>query len=205
MILIYVFNIFFFRKIIKSLFKNYDYHSLFRSFCCFIISLLSIGISLINWNLLLLNPLEKTDYSVICNKIMLAYIIVDTSYLIFTDNKRKELILHHIICFIVYFILWDKFILSFLAINEILSSFNFMSILNPKYDFFNKIFKLYSIIFIRLFVWLYTLLFLSKYPIYFIITIILVSIFVCLDCYWASIIISNFFSIKKNNFKTFCI
>jgi hypothetical protein len=190
-----------YRFIIDYVFKNLviiNTHSLFRSFFCFFISTLSMGSSIINWNHLITNSLNPTYLSTIINKLMLAYMIIDTMYFIFEKNIRLELLFHHTICIGLYGFFWDKSILSFCSISEILSAFNWIGILYPNYEWSIKLFRLYAIIFIRLGVWICTLGILSKYTYYYWLGIIFILIFICLDCYWIWIIIANY--IKYKNF-----
>lgn len=192
MLIINIIIILLFRKIIKTIFRKFDYHTLFRSFFCLIISTLSMGISILNWNLLLSNPLETNNLSIFSNNLMLSYMIIDTIYFIYKQNYRRELMIHHIICLIIYTFFRDTCILSFCSINEILSSFNWVGIIYPNLDWISKIFRLYSILFIRLFVWIFTLIFIHKITNLFYIGFILVFIFICLDIYWTWIIIKNY-------------
>ena len=104
---------------------------------------------------------------------------------------------HHIICIILYGLCWDKILLSFCASGEILSAFNWIGIMYPKYEWSIKLFKLYSIIFIRFGIWIYTLFFISKYVYLYWIGFFILFFFICLDCYWICIIISNYFTHKN--------
>ena len=198
MLLICIFFILLFRKVIKKIFYKYEYHSLFRSFFCSFISTLSIGTSIINWNLLLTNPIDNNNLSLIINNLMLAYMIIDTSYYLIKKNYRVELILHHLICLFIYGFYRDKCILSFCSINEILSSFNWIGIIYPNLEWVSKLFRLYSIVFIRLFVWVFTLLFLYKLDFIFQFACGFIFAFICLDIYWSWIILSNYFKLLKN-------
>jgi hypothetical protein len=198
MLLLSIIIILLFRKIIKKIFIKYEYHSLFRSFFCSFISTLSIGSSILNWNLLLTNPIDNNYMSLIINNLMLAYMIIDTSYYLSKQNYRIELMIHHLICLFIYGFFRDKCILSFCSINEILSSFNWIGIIYPNLEWLSKLFRLYSIIFIRLFVWIYTLVFLSNINYVFEFGLVFVSAFVCLDIYWSWIIISNYLKLYFN-------
>lgn len=196
--IIYLEFVILFKLFVNKYFINIENnHSLFRSFFCFFISTLSLFNSIIEWNSLILNPIGSTYLSVIINKLMFSYMLIDTFYFIYNKNIRIELIFHHIICIIFYGLFYDKAILSFCSCAEILSSFNWIGILYPEIEWTNKLFRLYSIIFIRLFIWIYTLVFMSKFTYYYYITICLTIIFICLDCYWASIIISNYYKHKS--------
>jgi hypothetical protein len=194
--IIYFLIIFLFRKLIKYIFKKKDYHTIFRSFFCLFISTLSMGISVFNWKHLINTPLEPNQYFICVNKFMLVYMLIDTGYFIYANQYRLELMIHHIICLMLYGFNLNKSILGFCAINEILSAFNWVGIIYPKFEYMSKLFRLYSIIFIRLFIWIYTIVFLSSCPAYFYIGLFLIFIFMSLDCYWTWIIISNYFRYK---------
>lgn len=199
-LIIYIILIILFKQIINNYFsKKIDTHSLFRSFFCFFISTLSIFFSINNWNNLLIKPLESTNLSIIINQLMLAYMLVDTFYycLILNKNIRKELILHHIICICLYGIFYDKLVMSFCSLGEILSAFNWIGIIYPKYEWTIKLFRLYSILFIRFFVWTFTLVFLYKYTYLFWLGLVGVITFICFDCYWIYIILLNYIKYKS--------
>lgn len=187
-----------YKLIINNIFKNnVDSHSLFRSFFCFFISTLSMGSSIINWTHLITNPLHPTYLSSIINKLIFSYMIVDTTYFVLEKNIRLELLVHHAICIGLYGFFWDKSLLSFCSISEILSAFNWIGILYPNHEWSIKLFRLYAIIFIRLGVWILTLGILSKYTYYYWVGLVFVFIFICLDCYWGWIIISNYLKYKN--------
>lgn len=187
-----------YKFIINNIFKNnIDSHSLFRSFFCFFISTLSMGSSIIYWNYLITNPLNPTYLSTIINKLMFSYMIFDTGYFVLVKNTRFELLVHHVICIGLYGFFWDKLLLSFCSISEILSAFNWIGILYPNHEWSIKLFRLYAIIFIRFGVWILTLGILSKYTYYYWFGIIFVFIFISLDCYWVWIIISNYLKYKN--------
>lgn len=192
----YIIFLLIFRNLIKIFFINYDYHSLFRSFFCLSISALSICTSIYNWNNLIINPLGSNKISNQINKLMLTYMLFDLVYFAYKNNYRIELVIHHILCFIIFLFFSDSCILTFCSINEILSAFNWIGILFPKYEWANKLFRLFSIIFIRLFIWLYTLSFLQNSDTYFNIGLFIISIFILLDIYWTFIILYNYFKYK---------
>lgn len=205
MLFICILIILVFKKLIKMLFKSFDHHILFRSFFCLFISTLSMGISIINWNILLKNPLETNNLSLVSNNLMLGYMIIDTIHYLYKQNYRIDLLLHHFVCLLIFGLHLDKNILSFCSINEILSSFNWIGIIYPNLEWISKILRLLSILFVRLFVWIFTLFFLSNsQPRIFQIAFILVFFFVCLDVYWIGIIIKNCLGYKniiKENIK----
>lgn len=187
-----------FKLIINNIFKNnLDNHSLFRSFFCFFISTLSMGSSIINWTYLITNPLYPTILSTIINKLMFSYMIIDTICFVLEKNIRLELLFHHAICIGLYGFFWDKSLLSFCSISEILSAFNWIGILYPKYEWTIKLFRLYAIIFIRFGVWICVLGILSKHSYYYWLGLVFVFIFICLDFYWSWVIISNYLKYKN--------
>ena len=198
--LIYLAIIIFYKYIINIIFfKTDNSHTLFRSFFCFFISTLSLCFSICYWSHLLSNSLETTYLSSVINKLMLAYMLVDTFFITTADVKelRIELIFHHAICIGLYGLFYDKAILAFCALGEILSAFNWIGIIYPQHEWSVKLFRLYSILFIRFFVWTFTLVFLRHYYWLFWFGFICVMIFFTLDCYWAWIILSNYFKYKK--------
>ena len=199
MLLKYIIQIIIFRKIIKLLFANYDYHTLFRSFFCLFISSFSFIASIYNWDKLLTNPFESNYLSLIINNLMISYMLIDTGYFLFKQNYRMELIFHHVICIGFYGFYNDTGILSFCAGCEILSAFNWVGIIFPNLEWTSKLFRLYSILFIRLFIWVYTLVFLSNIKNIFLLAIGFggVSCFILLDIYWTWIIIKNYFKYKN--------
>lgn len=200
--LFYILTIFFFKQFIDYMFDKKISHSLFRTFFCFFISTISSGFSIIYWENLIANSLEQTLVSTFINKLMFSYMLIDTMYLLL-DTKKKdirfELIFHHIICICLYGLHYNKSILAFCALGEILSAFNWIGILYPQYEWTVKLFRLYSILFIRLFVWIFTLFFLhhKAYCFLFLFGFVGVIFFLSLDCYWAWIIISNYIKYKS--------
>ena len=191
--LIYLGFIILFKQMVDNYYKNIIMsHGLFRSFFCFFISTISLCFSIYNWDHLLYSPLEPTNFSIIINKLMLSYTLVDTTYFVITKQTRYELILHHLVCIFLYGLLYDKSIMAFCALGEILSAFNWVGILYPQYEWSVKFFKLYSILFIRFFVWGYTLFLLYQNTFLFLAGLVVVLFFFILDCYWAGIIITNY-------------
>lgn len=191
-----------FRFSIKKKFITLDYHSLFRSFFCFGISMGSIGTSIIYWDDLVINPLSSNIISNIINNFMLEYMVLDLIYFFYSNKIRPELIFHHIISGILYYFGSNYIILTFCSICEILSAFNWISILFPNYEWAAKIFRLFAILFIRLWIWLFTISLFYKYKSLFYFVFLIVSLFICLDCYWLYIIYSNYIKylgfIKQN-------
>lgn len=199
--LFYILAIIFFKQFIDYVFDEKISHSLFRTFFCFFISTISSGFSILNWENLIANPLEQILISTFINKLMFSYMLVDTIYLLFDAMKKKdfrlELLFHHFICICLYGLHYDKSILAFCALGEILSAFNWIGILYPQYEWTVKLFRLYSILCIRLFVWIFTLFFLHKCHFLLWFGFVGIMIFLSLDCYWAWIIISNYLKYKS--------
>lgn len=200
-LLVYLGIIIIFKQITDNFFFNVqNKHSLFRSFFCFFISTLSLCFSVCYWNHLLLTPLDSTYLSTIINQLMLSYMLVDIIYLAITTNIKEiriELIFHHVICICLYGAFYDKSIMAFCALGEILSAFNWIGILYPQYEWSIKLFRLYSILFIRFFVWTFTLVFLYRYNWLFWFGFISIIFFIILDCYWIWLIISNYIKYKS--------
>lgn len=202
---IYLVIIILFRYLVeKIIIKTNNIHTLFRSFFCFFISSLSLCFSVLNWSNLITKPLESTYLSTIINKLMLSYMLIDTSYLVniyltTIDIKeiRIELIIHHIICIGLYGLFYDKSIMAFCALGEILSAFNWIGIIYPQHEWSIKLFRLYSILFIRFFIWIFTLVFLYKYFLLFWFGVFGVMIFMAFDCYWVWVILSNYLKYKS--------
>lgn len=197
-IIIYLGIVFIFKYIIDNYYKQIsNSHSLFRSFFCFFISTLSLCFSIYNWSYLLTSSLESSHLSIIINKLMLAYMIIDTLYLITNKELRIELIFHHGVCIGLYGFFYDKSIMAFCALGEILSSYNWIGIMYPQYEWTIKLFRLYSILFIRFFVWTFTLVFLYHHYWFYWFGFIGVIVFLTLDFYWAGIIILNYLKYMK--------
>ena len=196
----YLVTIILFKIIINKIFKNVNStHVLFRSFFCFFISTLSLFYSVYDWDNLITNPLSSSFLSLVINKLMLSYMLVDTGYFILGKNFRIELLLHHIICIGLFGLFYNKKILAFCACAEILSAFNWIGNLYPELEWSIKLFRLYSIVLIRFYIWIFSLflvynhIFLYQFALAFVLFII----FIGFDCYWTWIIISNYLKYKN--------
>lgn len=199
-------------KIIKNKFNTEIYkcenqgHKLFRSIFCFFISLLSMIFTIIYWKHLISNPLKPTLMSDIINQLMLSYMIIDTLYILkdISNNNyhlvRWELLIHHLTCLFIFGLFSDKSILTFCSVAEILSAYNWVGILFPKYEWTIKIFRLYAIIFIRFFIWIFAIIFLHGNKNFYYFGLFLISIFIFLDVYWTWVIISNYVKIIMSNY-----
>jgi len=73
---------------------------------------------------------------------------------------------------------------------EIISAMNWLSLINKKYNYFTRIFRIFSIIFIRLPLWL-NIISLYINTIYNIKVVIMMLIFIILDIYWLKIMHNN--------------
>ena len=184
--------IIFFRYIIKILFKNYDYHSLFRSFFCFGISSLSIITCVIYWKSLIENPISYNSISYLINTFMFNYMIYDLIYFIYSKKIRTELILHHAISGLLFLFYKEYFILTFCSSCEILSAFNWIGILFPNYEWVSKFIRLATILFVRLWIWIFTICLFYNFNYFFYLVFIIVTFFICLDIYWLYIIFINY-------------
>ena len=189
------------REFIKNNFNKYDYHSIFRSFFCLSISTLSAIVCFIYWDALIANPLSYNVYSYIINTFVLIYMLYDIVYFIYKKKIRADLMFHHIVCAIIFLTYRRYFILTFVTIAEIISAFNWIGLIYPTYDYITKNLRLASILFVRLWLWLYSIVLLyNTSQFYFILA--LLSIFFGLDIYWLHVIHNNYYKraayIKKN-------
>jgi hypothetical protein len=205
--IIYLLIVLALKYITKYFLIKYDYHNIFRSIFCLVISLSSLSISLLNWNNLINNPLDSMIFSSIINKLMFCYMIYDLFYFFIKQKIRYELCFHHIICALLFYN-YNYNILTFCSTCEILSGFNWISLIYPKYEWMSKYIRLITILFVRFWVWMTTLIIFMNYKkvnIIFHITtrliiniqifnfvLLLIIIFISLDIYWLSVIYKNF-------------
>ena len=122
------------RKYIKEKYANLDYHSIYRSLFCLIISMYSSFIIYFNWDSFVQNPLITSYSSYLINISMLMYMIIDLGWMVINNKYRIDLFLHHILCLFVYLYYYDYMILTYYAINECLSAFNWISLIYPNYE-----------------------------------------------------------------------
>ena len=221
--IIYLLIILILKYIIKYYLRNYDYHNIFRSIFCLLISLSSLSISLLNWNNLIINPLSSSIISSIINKFMFCYMIYDLIYFFIRQRIRYELCFHHAICALLFYN-YNYNILTFCSTCEIISGFNWISIIYPKYEWMSKYIRLTTILLVRFWIWMCTLIIfknfkqiknitfnISKFIIFpfqfknsiyiniplFSFVVLLIIIFISLDIYWLCIIYKNL----KNHYK----
>lgn len=91
-----------FYNIIYGLFPKYNYHEIFRSFSCLIITISSLFLLIINHNNLFI---EYTNPIIIYyNNFIIVYLIYDMLKLIYHKNFRYELYLHHLLTIYAYYI-----------------------------------------------------------------------------------------------------
>ncbi len=179
------------RQFIKKFFGNKDYHSIYRSFYCMFITIFSIYQTYFNWGNLIENPLlESNTYSLIINNFMFVYMIYDIWYFFNSKKIRYDLLFHHIICLIAFYYYKNYFFMTFGSIAEIISSLNWLSLINNKFTNFTRLFRMFSIILVRLPMWL-TSITLFKNTIYSYLSLFCMIIFILLDIYWLKVIYKN--------------
>ncbi len=179
------------RQFIKKFFGNKDYHSIYRSFYCMFITIFSIYQTYFNWGNLIENPLlESNTYSLIINNFMFVYMIYDIWYFFYSKKIRYDLLFHHIICLIAFYYYKNYFFMTFGSIAEIISSLNWLSLINNKFTNFTRLFRMFSIILVRLPMWL-TSITLFKNTIYSYLSLFCMIIFILLDIYWLKVIYKN--------------
>ena len=197
------------KNFIKIKFPDLDYHSIYRSLFCFFISTFSCFTIFINWDIFITDPLAYTLQSYIINTFMVVYMGYDLIWIFVKKRFRLDLFIHHILCLIGYIMYGQHILLTYYAINEIISAFNWVSLVFPNYDWVVRILKLISIIFVRLFVWINSLILMYNTEYFYIILIFMIG-FISLDIFWITIIIGNMLKniaiktvqyIKKNKYK----
>jgi hypothetical protein len=104
----------------------------------------------------------------------------------------------------------NYFIMTYGSIAEIISAMNWLSLINKKYNKITRLFRIFSIIFVRLPLWINIINLFSNTE-YNILSIYIMSIFIGLDIYWLKVIYSNIYEnhvdkyIKINKKKGFYI
>ena len=179
------------RQFIKKIFGNKDYHSIYRSFYCMFITIFSFYQTYFNWDKMKKNPLlEANTSSLIINNFMFVYMIYDIWYFFYSKKIRYDLLFHHIICLIAFYYYKQYFFMTFGSMAEIISSVNWLSLINNKFTNFTRFFRMFSIILVRLPMWL-TAITLFKDTIYTFISLFCMIIFILLDIYWLKVIYKN--------------
>jgi hypothetical protein len=93
----------------------------------------------------------------------------------------------------------NYFIMTFGSIAEIISAMNWLSLINKKYNYLTRYFRIFSIIFVRLPLW-FNIINLFRNTEYNILSINIMLIFIGLDIYWLKVIHSNMNEIFLNKY-----
>jgi hypothetical protein len=151
--------------------------------------------------------LNASYSSLLINNFMFVYMIYDIWYFFYSKKIRYDLLLHHILCMIIFYYYKNYFIMTFGSLAEIISSMNWLSLIEKKYNYFTRMFRIFSIIFVRFPLWINIIL-LYINTIYNIKVICIMSIFILLDMYWLKIIydninenFNNYIKINKKNIR----
>ena len=188
------------RQFIKKNFEDKDYHSIYRSIYCLLITIFSFYQTSCNWTELKQFPiLNATRSSLIINNFMFVYMIYDIWYFFYSKKIRYDLLFHHILCMIAFYNYKNYFIMTYGSIAEIISAMNWLSLINKKYNNLTRLFRIFSIIFVRLPLW-FNIINLFSNTEYNIITIYIMAIFIGLDLYWLKVIYSNIYENYINKY-----
>ena len=182
----------FLREYIKNKFGDKDYHSIYRSFFCFLITIMCGLYGLSYYQYFAVNPYYSDGYSYVINTVMIAYMIYDIVYFFYSYKFRYDLLFHHVISLIGFICYRKYFFITFCCVAEIISALNWLYLINEKYTYFVKIFRGLSITIVRIPLWISILK--VFYPINKLICFGIL-IFIFLDIFWLYIIYTNF----KNN------
>ena len=197
------------KNYIKIKFPNLDYHSIYRSLFCLFISISSCFTIFFHWKTFLSNPMAYTLESYLINMFMIFYMGYDLVWIFVKKRFRFDLVIHHVLCIICYYIYSSHILLTYYAINEVISAFNWISLIYPNYDWIVRILKLASILFVRLFVWINGLVLMHNTEL-FTTLLVITLLFISLDVFWITIIVGNMLKkvatktvqyIKKNKHK----
>jgi hypothetical protein len=196
------------RQFIKKNYNDKDYHSIYRSIYCLFITIFSFYQTSCNWKEFKQFPMLNASYgSLLINNFMFVYMIYDIWYFFYSKKIRYDLLLHHILCMIIFYYYKNYFIMTFGSLAEIISSMNWLSLIEKKYNYFTRMFRIFSIIFVRFPLWINIIL-LYINTIYNIKVICIMSIFILLDMYWLKIIydninenFNNYIKINKKNIR----
>jgi hypothetical protein len=183
----------FIRNYIKYNFANIDYHSLYRSLFCLCITIFSSYTIFLNWDQFILNPECTSLLSYILNIFMLFYMLYDLIWIFIKRKFRLDLIIHHIFCLFIYYNYYSYMCVTYYIINECISAFNWVTIIFPNNNKLIKIinyYRLFSIIFIRFWIWLGGLYMFTNCFLYTTMCYSLIMFF-SLDLYWTILIIKN--------------
>ena len=143
------------RQFIKKNYNDKDYHSIYRSIYCLLITIFSFYQTNKNWNELRQFPMMHATYSsLLINNFMFVYMIYDIWYFFYSKKIRYDLLFHHILCMFAFYNYKNYFIMTYGSLAEIISAMNWLSLINKKYNNFTRLFRIFSIIFIRIPLWL---------------------------------------------------
>lgn len=188
------------RQFIKKNYFDKDYHSIYRSIYCLLITIFSFYQTSSNWTELKQFPmLNATHSSLLINNFMFVYMIYDIWYFFYSKKIRYDLLFHHILCMIAFYYYKNYFIMTFGSMAEIISAMNWLSLINKKYNNLTRLFRIFSIIFIRIPLWL-NIINLFKNTEYNILSSCIMSIFIGLDIYWLKVIYNNIYKNKLNKY-----
>ena len=140
-----------FYNIVYLFFKKYNYHEIFRSFSCLIITFVSLFLLLNNYDNLYI---EYTNDTIIkFNNFIIHFLIYDIFKLIYHKNTRNDLYIHHMITIYAYYI-YGGVISLFCGLAEIYSSLNWLKFIDTdkKFNLVNEKFK-FGTLFFRFIIW----------------------------------------------------
>jgi hypothetical protein len=161
------------------IFSKYNYHEIFRSLSCILITISSLYLLIINYNNLFVEYTNSTiiDY----NKFIIQYLIYDIYKLLYHKNYRYDLYIHHLLTIYAYYI-YGGTISLLCGLVELYSSLNWLEFINKKFNLINKKFKFYTL-FLRFIIWITGFIVALKYNIigY---RIICFPTIILLDIYW---------------------
>jgi hypothetical protein len=164
------------------------------------ITIFSFSETCIHWDELKKNPLLEADTtSLIINNFMFVYMIYDIWYFFYSKKIRYDLLFHHIICLIGFYYYKKYFFLTFGSMAEIISSLNWLSLINNKFTNFTRLFRMFSIILVRLPMWLITIT-LFKTTNFVHLSLFFMILFILLDIYWLKVIYKNMNDSRGNNY-----
>jgi hypothetical protein len=165
-----------------------------------LITIFSFSQICINWNILKHNPLLEVDTtSLIINNFMFVYMMYDIWYFFYSKKIRYDLLFHHLVCLFAFYYFKQYFVMTFFTMAEIISSLNWLSLINNKFINFTRSFRMFSIILVRLPMWLITIN-LYKNTIFAHLSLFFMMLFILLDIYWLKVIYCNMNDLRGNNY-----
>ena len=128
-----------------------------KSVMCSVATCLALVASIYNYDVLFTSPWKQYPFVNISNSFMRMYLIIDLYYNIRYTQLRKDILFHHIYCYVVYHCNHEILIMCFLTINEIISVWNIF----PCSAKVKNLLRIISIFPIRFYIWYSTYLFSS--------------------------------------------